>query len=60
MIMVVRKALICMDLCNLKALTISNGKLELNNIIIHSEPSTEPNNNMITDVITNGLLALVA
>jgi len=54
-----RNPLICIELCNLNAFTISNEKLELKSIIIHSEPNIEPNNKMTTDVITNSLLALM-
>ena len=55
-ISIVMKPSNCTDLCNLTMSISPAGKGTPYSIIIHKAPKTEPNNNMITDVITNGLL----
>ena len=55
-ISIVMKPSNCTDLCNLIMSISPGGKAIPYSVIIHKAPKTEPNNNMITDVITNGLL----
>ena len=55
-ISIVMKPSNCTDLCNLIMSISPGGKATPYSVIIHKAPKTEPNNNMITDVITNGLL----
>jgi hypothetical protein len=55
-ISIVMKPSNCTDLCNLIMSISAGGKATPYSVIIHKAPKTEPNNNMITDVITNGLL----
>jgi hypothetical protein len=55
-ISIVMKPSNCTNLCNLIVSISPAGKATPYSVIIHKAPKTEPNNNMITDVITNGLL----